>query len=99
MKQRRSAAAFWSNQVDAVAGGETKAKLGGGGGAQGQRCRKEEEEVKETKEKREGPMVLLIRRTDKRHVRKSRSWKWIVSKDVTSRVERSLIKGILGFNG
>ena len=28
------------------------AKLGSGGGAQGQRCRKEEEEVKETKGKK-----------------------------------------------
>ena len=61
MKQQRSAAAFWRNQVDAAAGGETEAKLGGGGGAQGQRCRKEEEEVKETKGKREGPVVLFIR--------------------------------------
>ena len=52
MKQRRNAAAFWCNQVDAAAGGETEAKLGDDGGAQGQRCRKEEEEVKETKGKR-----------------------------------------------
>ena len=42
MKQQRSVAAFWRNQVDAVAGGGTVAKLSGGGGAQGQRCRKEE---------------------------------------------------------
>ena len=49
MKQRRSAAAFWRNQVDAAAGGETEAKLGDGGCAQVQRRRKEEEEVKEMK--------------------------------------------------
>ena len=53
MKQQRSTAVFWYNQVDAAAGGGTVAKLGSGGGAQGQRCRKEEEEVKETKGKKE----------------------------------------------
>ena len=98
MKQRKSAAAFSRNQVDATADGETEAKLGGGGGAQGQRCCKEEEEVKETKGKREGPVVLFIRRTDKRQVRESRSLKWIVKKDVASMVGYSLMKGIFGFN-
>ena len=53
MKQRRYAAALWCNQVNAAADGETKAKLGDGGGAQVQRCRKEEEEVKETKGEKE----------------------------------------------
>ena len=35
MKQQRSTAVFWYNQVDAAAGGGTVAKLGSGGGAQG----------------------------------------------------------------
>ena len=64
MKQRRSAAAFWRNQVDAAAGRETEAKLGGGGSAQGQRCRKEEEEVKEMKGKKRrarGPIYKVNR--------------------------------------
>ena len=64
MKQQRSATAFWRNQVDAAAGGETEAKLGGGSGAQGQRCRKEEEEVKETKGKKRrahGPIYKVNR--------------------------------------
>ena len=52
MKQQRSTAAFWCNQVDAAADGETEEKLDDGGGAQGQRCRKEEEEVKKTKGKK-----------------------------------------------
>ena len=64
MKQQRYAAVLWYNQVDAAAGGETEAKLGDGGSAQGQRCRKEEEEVKETKGKRRrarGPIYKVKR--------------------------------------
>ena len=63
-KQRRITAFLWYDQVDAAADGETKAKLGDGGGAQVQRCRKEEEEVKETKGKRRrtcGPIYKVKR--------------------------------------
>ena len=61
MKQQRSAAAFWRNQVDVAVGGEMEAKLGGGGGAQGQRCHKEEEEVKETKGKKRRARGLIYK--------------------------------------
>ena len=60
MKQQRSVAAFWRNQVDAAAGGGAMAKLGGGGGAQGQRCRKEEEEgSRDEGDKEKGPWSYL----------------------------------------
>ena len=60
MKQQRSTAVFWYNQVDAAAGGGTVAKLGSGGGAQGQRGRKEEEEGSgDEGDKEKGPWSYL----------------------------------------
>ena len=49
VRKRKGTAVFWCVQGDAAARVGAKAKLGDGGGAQVQRCRKEEEEAKETK--------------------------------------------------
>ena len=45
-EQRRSAALFWSGQVDAAAVAEEETKVDGGGGAPKVGQRKEEDEVK-----------------------------------------------------
>ena len=83
--------------ADGEAGGSGRrtaaAELGSAEASQGGR-RSEGDEGK----KREDPVVLFIRRSDKRQVRESRSSKWIVNKDVASMVGYSLMKGIFGFN-
>ena len=53
-KQRRCAAFFWSNQVDAAADDKAEVKLDNGGGAQVQRRREEEEERRGQRKEKEG---------------------------------------------
>ena len=60
-KQRRIAAFFWFDQVDAAAVAEEETKVDGGGGAPKDGQCKEEDEVKRYGGKWKDPLALFIR--------------------------------------
>ena len=61
MEQRRSAALFWSGQVDAAAVAEEETKVDGGGGAPKVGQREEEDEVKRYGGEWKDPLAIFIR--------------------------------------
>ena len=60
-KQRRIAAFFWSDQVDAAAVAEEETKVDGGGGSPKVGQCKEEDEVKRYGGEWKDPLALFIR--------------------------------------
>ena len=60
-EQRRSAALFWSGQVDAAAVTEAETKVDGGGGAPKVGQREEEDELKRYGGEWKDPLTLFIK--------------------------------------